>query len=85
MNTLYSCRWHSVFSADSNDNVVELLLRGCYEKILSLQFAKDLLGTDSKELPAADSTSLPDACIETGIEANLQQLLESDATPTAER
>ncbi|KAK2184913.1 hypothetical protein NP493_249g09042 [Ridgeia piscesae] len=85
MNTLYSCRWHSVFSADSNDNVVELLLRGCYEKILSLQFAKDLLGTDSKELPAADSISLPDACIETGIEANLQQLLESDATPTAER
>lgn len=86
-NTISSDATENDNITDSNDSkdVVELLLRGNYEKILSLQFAKDLLGTDSKELPATDSTSLPDACIETGIEANLQQLLQSDAMPAAER
>ena len=77
----------SVFSAENNDSedLVKLLLRGNYDRILSLQFAKDLLGTDSSDLLATDSTLLADGSIETGIEANLQQLLLSDAMPLTER
>ena len=69
----------------ASDELVALLLRGGYEKILSLPFAKQLLGTDCTEHQDVEATSLTEGCLESSIEANLQQLLLSDAMTLAER
>ena len=83
LDIIHPCLFATDVSA--SDELVALLLKGSYEKVLSLPFAKQLLGTDCKELQDVDCTSLTDGCLETSIEANLQQLLLSDAMTLAER